>query len=287
LTVTYTVGGDVSENVPVNTLVTVGEVTYLNDDPTIDLEDTKATLAVNNSEAAQGGNRRENIESIRQNAISSFAAQNRAITREDYIARCYAMPSRFGTIAKAYIIQDTQQDTMDQLYPQDTISNPLALNLYTLGFNGAGKLVELNQALKENLRTYLSNFRMLTDAINIKAAHIVNIGINFVIIPKPDHNSNEVVLRCIDRLKTILHTDRMQINGSINRSSLISELDNVDGVQSVSDIELYNKFGGSYSNVVYDLETAEKNNIIYPSLDPMIFEIKYPDTDIKGRIIKP
>jgi hypothetical protein len=79
----------------------------------------------------------------------------------------------------------------------------------------------------------------------------------------------------------------MQINGSINRSSLISELDNVDGVQSVSDIELYNKFGGSYSNVVYDLETAEKNNIIYPSLDPMIFEIKYPDTDIKGRIIKP
>jgi hypothetical protein len=244
-------------------------------------------LAVNNSEAAQGGNRRENIESIRQNAISSFAAQNRAITREDYIARCYAMPSRFGTIAKAYIIQDTQQDTMDQLYPQDTISNPLALNLYTLGFNGAGKLVELNQALKENLRTYLSNFRMLTDAINIKAAHIVNIGINFVIIPKPDHNSNEVVLRCIDRLKTILHTDRMQINGSINRSSLISELDNVDGVQSVSDIELYNKFGGSYSNVVYDLETAEKNNIIYPSLDPMIFEIKYPDTDIKGRIIKP
>ena len=287
LTVTYTIGGDISENVPVNTLVTVGEPTYLNDNPTIDLTDTKATLAVNNAEPAQGGNRRDSIESIRQNAISAFAAQNRAVTREDYIARCYAMPSRFGSVAKAYVIQDTQQDTMDQLYPRDTIENPLALNLYTLGYDVNGKLTELNQALKENLRTYLSNFRMLTDAINIKAAHIVNIGIDFEIIPRANANSNEVILACVDRLKTIFDTDRMQINGSINISSLISELDKVEGVQSVADITIYNKFDGSYSNVVYDLSTATKFNVIYPSLDPMIFEVKYPDLDIKGRTIKP
>ena len=79
----------------------------------------------------------------------------------------------------------------------------------------------------------------------------------------------------------------MQINGSINRSSLVSELDRVEGVQSVANITIYNKYNGTYSNVVYDLATAEKNNIIYPSLDPMIFEIKYPNADIKGRIIKP
>tara|TARA_A100001201_G_C4094523_1_gene203233 strand:- start:227 stop:2083 length:1857 start_codon:yes stop_codon:yes gene_type:complete len=287
LTVSYTVGGDVSENVGVNVLTKVGEVTYLNDNPTVDLADTKATLAVNNAEAAQGGNKKESIESIRQNAIASFAAQNRAITREDYIARCYAMPSRFGTIAKAYVIQDTQQDTMDQLYPRDTIPNPLALNLYVLGLDGNGKLTELNQALKENLRTYISNFRMLTDAINIKSAHIVNIGIDFEIIPLPDKNSNEVLVNCIERLKVLFNTDRMQINGSINRSSLVSELDRVEGVQSVANITIYNKYNGTYSNVVYDLATAEKNNIIYPSLDPMIFEIKYPNADIKGRIIKP
>tara|TARA_A100001201_G_scaffold3475_4_gene7921 strand:+ start:4205 stop:6061 length:1857 start_codon:yes stop_codon:yes gene_type:complete len=287
LTVTYTVGGSLTDNVPVNVLNTVGEVTYLNDNPTIDLDDTKETLAVNNAQPAQGGNKRESVEAIRQNAISAFAAQNRVVTREDYIARCYAMPSRYGTVAKAYVIQDTQQDTLDQLYPRDTISNPLALNLYVLGYDVNGNLTPLNQALKENLRTYLSNFRMLTDAINIKAGHIVNIGIDFEIIPQPDFNSNEVLIRCIDRLKTIFHNDRMQINGSINRSSLISELDKVEGVQSVSDIIISNKFDGSYSNVVYDIETATKNNIIYPSLDPMIFEIKFPDSDIKGRIIKP
>jgi len=287
LTVTYTVGGDVGDNVPVNTITKVGTVVYLNDNPTVDLGDTKATLAVNNAEPAQGGNQRESIEAIRQNAISSFAAQNRIVTREDYIARCYAMPSRFGTIAKAYVIQDTQQDTMDQLYPRDTIANPLALNLYTLGYNSNNNLIELNQALKENLRTYLSNFRMLTDAINIKSAHIVNIGINFEIIPKPDYNSNEAVLNCVERLKTLFHVDRMQINGPINISSLISDLDRVDGVQSVPNITIFNKFDGSYSNVVYDMSMATKNNIIYPSLDPMIFEVKYPETDIKGRVIKP
>ena len=287
LTVTYTVGGDVSENIPANTLTKNPAPVYLNDNPTVDLADTKATLAVNNAEPALGGNRREGIEVIRQNAISAFAAQSRAVTREDYIARCYAMPAKYGSVAKAYVIQDTQQDTMDQLYPQDTISNPLALNLYTLGYDGNGNLTQLNQALKENLRTYLSNFRMLTDAINIKSAHIVNIGINFEIIPQPSANSNDVVIRCIDRLKTLFHIDRMQINGSINISNLISELDKVSGVQSVAKITIYNKFDGSYSNVVYDTLTAMKNNIIYPSLDPMIFEVKYLDTDIKGRVVKP
>ena len=287
LTVRYTVGGSITENAPVNTLTKPGNITYLNDNPTIDLTDTKATLAVNNSEPAQGGNNEESIEAIRQNAIANFAAQNRAITREDYIARCYAMPARFGTVAKAYIIQDTQQDTMDQLYPRDTIENPLALNLYVLGYDNSGKLIELNQALKENLRTYLGQFRMLTDAINIKAGHVVNIGINFEIIPKPDFNSNEVVIRCIDRLKVLFNTDRMQINGSINLSSIVSELDQITGVQSVAKLDIGNLFDGSYSKVVYDIASATKNNIIYPSLDPMIFEVKYPDLDIKGRIIKP
>jgi hypothetical protein len=287
LTITYTVGGDISENVNVNTLTKIGTATFLNDNPTVDLSDTKVTLAVNNAEPAMGGQSRDSIDAIRQNAISSFAAQNRAVTREDYIARCYAMPARYGSIAKAYVIQDTQQDTMDQLYPQDTLPNPLALNLYVLGYDVNGNFTEANLALKENLRTYMSNFRMLTDAINIKAAHVVNINIDFSIIPKPNFNSNEIILSCVERLKQLFHNDRMQINGTISVSSLIAELDNVHGVQSVPDITIKNIYGGSYSSVVYDINSATKNNIIYPSLDPMIFEVKYPDTDIKGRSIKP
>ena len=146
----------------------------------------------------------------------------------------------------------------------------------------------MNQATKENLRTYLSQHRMLTDAINIKDAFIINLGIEFKIVPRANQNSNELILRCIERLKQLLNNDRMQINGPINISNLISELDNVSGVQSVASFEFTNLFDtdAGYSGNVYDVNSSIKNNILYPSLDPSIFEIKFPNHDISGRVVK-
>ena len=282
----YTIGGGVTENVGVNTIVNVDEVEYLNPDSTVNLDDTQASLAINNPEAAVGGKSRDDLENIRQNAMASFAAQGRAITREDYIARCYAMPGRFGSVAKAYIVGDTQQNTNDIDYPRETINNPLALNLYVLAYDENGNLTQANEALQENLRSYLSQFRMLTDAINVKSAYIVNFKIEFEIITTPSSNSNEVLIRCVERLKTLLHNDRMQINGSISISGMFAELDRVQGVQTVTNVELINVNGGNHSDVVYDMDIATKNNIVYPSLDPCIFELKYPNQDIKGRVIR-
>jgi len=291
LTVTYSVGGSVSENVPVNTITEIDSITYNtgNEIYDLDLTATKRTVAVNNPVPAVGGRSISNTDNIRQDAIAAFAAQNRAITREDYISRCYAMPARYGSVAKAYIVGDTQVDTNDKEYPRDTISNPMALNLYTLCYDANGNFIAPNSAIKENLRTYLSNYRMLTDAINIKTAYIVNIGVNFEVIPKPSENSAEVVLRCVNELKRILHNDRMQINGPLNISNLISQLDRLDGVQSIPSLEITNLIDSAagYSGNVYDIKGATKNGIVYPSLDPCIFEIKYPNADIKGRVVKP
>ncbi len=287
LTIRYTVGGSVSENVGVNSITRINSITYANDSGIVDLTDSKSSIAVTNPEPASGGKSRDNIESIRQNAMASFAAQNRAITREDYIARCYAMPSRYGSVAKAYIVGDTQINTSDKLYPAETIDNPYALNLYLLSYNSDKQFTSCNQALKENIRTYISQYRMLTDAINIKSAFIINLGVNFEIITRPNFNSNEVILSCIATLKAILSNERMQINGPIDIASLISSVDRVDGVQSVVNFEFTNKVGGNYSSNTYNINSAIKNNILYPSLDPCIFEIKYPDSDIKGRVIKP
>jgi len=287
LTVKYTIGGGVKDNVGVNTITNIDSVTYLNDNSTVDLTTSKNSVAVNNPEPARGGTEKQSLESIRQNAIASFAAQSRVITREDYIARIYALPAKYGSVAKAYVIGDTQQNTEDIDYPRDTISNPLALNLYLLGYDSNGNLVSPNDALKENIRTYLSQFRMLTDAISIKNAHIINLIVDFEIIPKARYNNDEVLVRCINRLKTLLHTDKMQINGSINMSTLTSELDQIEGVQSVPTIKIENTTRSGYSNVVYNINAATKNNIIYPSLDPCVFEIKYPNLDIKGRVVKP
>ena len=287
LTVKYTIGGGIKDNVGVNTIVNIQSVTYINDNSTVDLSTAKNSVAINNPEPARGGAEKQDVESIRQNAIASFAAQNRIITREDYTARVYALPAKYGSVSKAYVIGDTQQNTQDIDYPRDTIANPLALNLYLLGYDSDQNLVSPNNALKENIRTYLSQFRMLTDAISIKSAHVVNILVDFEIIPKAKYNNDEVLTRCIDRLKILLHTDKMQINGSINMSELTSELDRIEGVQSVPTIEIQNTTKSGYSNIVYNIQAATRNNIIYPSLDPCIFEIKNPNLDIKGRIVKP
>jgi len=289
LTIRYSFGGSTEENVGINSIVNVNTVNYLNETGLVDLTSTKSSLAVINSEPAIGARSKQNLDSIRQNALASFAAQNRAITREDYIARVYSMPSRFGTVAKAYIIGDSQINTEDKTYPAETIANPYALNLYILAQDANNNFIDANQAILENLRTYLSQYRMLTDALNIKSAFIINLGVNFEVIPKPNINSNEVVLQCIDRLKTLLSNDRMQINGPLNISSIISDLDSLEGVQSVPTFEFYNLHQTSrgYSGNQYDIPSAIKNNILYPSLDPSIFEIKYPNADIKGKVVKP
>jgi len=288
LTITYTIGGGIKDNVVVNSINKIDTISY-NDSINYNGVDTtfvKSTVAVNNSVPAVGGLEKQNIESIRQSAMASFAAQNRAITREDYIVRCYSMPKKFGSVAKAYVIGDMQQDSSDVTYPRETISNPLALNLYTLAYDDNKRLVPLNEALKQNLRTYLSNFRMLTDALNIKSAHVINIGVDFEIIPRPRYNSNEVLLRCIDLLKRLFEIDSMQINMPLNISNLMTELDKVEGVQSVSKFEIINLYDltKGYVGNLYDIETATKNNIVYPSLDPSIFEIRFPNADIKGKI---
>jgi hypothetical protein len=288
LTVRYTVGGGIASN------VAAGTITIVND-PNVATLDTfgldssvvnfvKNSLAVNNVTPAIGGTEVKDIESLRLDAIANFAAQNRAITKEDYIIRCYAMPSKYGAIAKAYIIQDDQMVSGQG----NSIPNPFALNLYTLGYDANKNFAPLNTTIKENLKTYLAQYRMLTDAINIKDAFIINLGINFEIITRPNYNSNEVILRCINYLKNKFSNDKMQINEPLILSSLTSELDGIEGVQSVLDIEIVNLYdeAAGYSPNFYDVEGATKNKILYPSLDPCIFEIKYPNKDIKGRVVK-
>jgi hypothetical protein len=289
LTVRYSIGGSVNENIASNVLTIVDSADYNPNTFNVDLTFTTTTLAVNNPSPAIGGKSRDELESIRQNAMASFVAQNRAITREDYIVRCYSMPAKYGSVAKAYVVADSQVNAYDITYPRETIPNPLALNVYVLSYDANKNLVSANTALQENLRTYLSNYRMLTDGINLKTAHIVNLGIEFEVIPKPNFNSNEVLLQCINRLKTLFDNDRMQINGSINMSNIVSELDGLEGVQSIPNFKFTNLYDThtGYSGNVYNIDLATRNGILYPSLDPCIFEIKYPDKDIKGRVIRP
>jgi hypothetical protein len=287
LTVTYTTGGGVKSNVTAYTLKNIVSIKYEIDSQSLDtnlLNQIKSSVACTNPTPAVGGKSEETVEEIRQNAMATFAAQQRIVTAQDYIIRAYTLPSRFGSVSKAYVIQD-QQINPDN--GQEMIPNPLAINLYTLGYDGNGNLTELNPAVKENLKTYISQYRMLTDAINIKSAYIINIGVKFEIITLPEYNSNEVLLMCVNKLKTIFDNTKWQINQPIVLSKIYTDLDRVEGVQSVTSIKIVNLYDKNigYSGNVYDIAAATKAGVIYPSLDPSIFEVKFPNTDIIGKVV--
>jgi len=289
LTITYVVSNGISENVDANSLTNIDNVSYIsNINSTANasmLNFVKTSLAVSNPKPATGAKSAESTADIKNNALASFATQNRLVTRDDYVIRTYSMPAKFGSVAKAYIIPDDQLS--QQAASENRIANPLAMNMYVLGYNQSKQLVELNQAIKENLKTYLGYYRILTDAINIKDAFIINIGIDFEISVLPNYNSNEVLLKCIDSLKTYFNIDRWQINQPIIKSDITTTLANIKGVQSVIGVKFSNLYddASGYSGNIYDLQTATRNGVIYPSLDPSIFEVKFPNQDIRGRVV--
>jgi hypothetical protein len=289
LTITYTIGNGIVDNVPANVLTSIDFIEYdedINSTTSVSVTNfVKNTVAVSNPIPATGAKTADSLQDIKNNALASFATQNRLVTRDDYIIRAYSMPPKYGSVAKAYIVPDDQIAQSD--YQGTRVPNPLAMNLYVLGFNQNKQLVTLNDTIKTNLQTYLDYYRILTDAVNIKDAFIINIGLDFEISVLSNYNSNEVLLNCINALKQFFDTDRWQINQPIVLSDIFNVIVNIKGVQSVVNVKFKNLYDSDlgYSGNVYDLNAATKNNVIYPSLDPSIFEVKFPNQDIKGRVV--
>jgi len=282
LTVRYLTGGGVVANVPANDLTTLStNAQFLNYNL---VESTAQTifnsLAVTNPLAADGGGDGDTTEEIRQNTSANFATQLRNVTQDDYLVRALSMPAKYGVVSKAYI-EPTKAVTLSA-----GESNSV-LDLYVLSFNVNNKLTNSSTALKQNLTTYLSQYRMVNDAVAIKDAFIINIGVNFDIIVLPEFNSNQVLFDCITALKEYFAIDKWQINQPIVLKDINVLLDQVRGVQTVKNVEISNFAGVNlgYSQYSYDMKAATVANVIYPSLDPSIFEVKYPDTDIQGRVV--
>ena len=276
LTIRYIVGGGIAANVPANTL------TGYNATVTAVDNQYESTLNFNNVQAATGGKDGDTIEEIRQNTLRSFSEQKRTVTLQDYTVRALSLDPKFGTIAKAFVTHDELSSTKSST---DSIidSNPLALSMYVLAYNNDKHLITATKTLKDNLKTYMAYYMPLTDALNIKDAFVVNIGVNFDILVRPNFNSRDVLIKCNSTLQDFFSITKWNINQPVNVSNLYSILDRVPGVQTVSKVEVVNKQGGNYSEYAYDIEGATRNNVVYPSYDTMIFELKYPNQDIKGR----
>ena len=286
LTITYLVGGGLDANVNSNTITQLGTILSTNQ-PNMNIgmmNFSKSSITVTNPQAASGGGAGETIEEVRMNTMAHFSAQQRTVTKNDYLIRTLSMPPQLGRVAKAFIMQDDQTSPLTT--EPNRIPNPLALNLYTLGYNSSKKLTTLNDATKNNLATYLEQYRMLTDAINIKNAFVINFQIEFEITAFKSYNNQLVLLECITELKNYFAIDKWQINQPIIISEVKNLIGAVRGVQTVEDVIFTNVSGtaNGYSQYKYGFNKATKGGVIYPSMDPSIFELKSPDLDINGRV---
>ena len=284
LTVRYLTGGGLGSNVEANTLTVVDDTNITFNNP--NLADTALantifnSIASSNVLAADGGQDGDTVEEIRQNALGNFQNQMRTVTQQDYLIRALSMPSNLGVIAKAYACPS-------KIGEYQAGELPAVLDLYVLSKNILGQLRPASYTLKQNLKTYLSEYRMINDSIKIKEAFIINIGIEFDIIVLPNYNNNEVLTKCIDALNNHFDIESWQINQPIMINRLYVLLDKVEGVQTVQNVIIKNLTGESlgYSDYAYDVPGALINDVIYPSIDPMIFEVKYPNEDIQGRVV--
>jgi len=284
LTIRYLTGGGLTSNIEANTLTGINTnlTTFINSNisNTALAQIIFNSVASNNPIAASGGTAGDTLEEVRQNALGNYQNQLRTVTPQDYLIRVLSMPSSYGAVAKAYAQAAKLSDAALN-------EAPTVLDLYVLSYDLNQNLRVASTALKQNIKTYLSQYKMINDSIKLKDAFIINIGIDYDVVVLPNYNNNEVLLRCNNALINQFDIEDWQINQPIIMRDLYILLDRIEGVQTVKNIKIYNKTGTSlgYSNYSYDVEGALVNGIIYPSIDPMIFEVKYPNTDIKGRVV--
>ena len=189
-----------------------------------------------------------------------------------------SLPSQYGSLAKIY----AEPERLENLLPGESLSS---INLYVLAYDSNKKLKNATSSLKNNLKTYLSQYRIVNDSIKIRDGFVININVDFDIIVLPNYNNNDILFKCITAVKDYFNIDKWQINEPIILKDVYVMLDKIDGVQTVKNVSITNKTGGDYSIYAYDVIGANRDNIIYPSVDPMIFEVKYPDSDIRGRVV--
>ena len=282
LTVRYITGGGVAANVPANSFIGITDtsnITIPTSVPDANLaSDVINSVTAQNPLAATGGSDGDTAEEIKQNSLGAFGAQLRTVTQDDYLVRAMSLPSQYGSMAKIY----AEPERLENLLPGESLST---INLYVLAYDNNKKLRPASTSLKQNLKTYLSQYRIVNDSIKIRDGFVINIGVDFGVLVLINYNNNDVLFKCITAVRDYFNIDNWQINEPIILKDIYVMLDQIDGVQTVKNVSVTNKYGFDYSSYAYDIPGATRDNVIYPSVDPMIFEVKYLDSDIKGRVV--
>jgi len=202
-----------------------------------------------------------------------FASQNRAVTAQDYEALVYRMPTRFGSIKRAKIIRD-----------HDSFKRNL--NLYLLSEDIDGNYVNTSQVLKNNVKTWINHYKMINDTIDILDPKIINIGIKFVANINVGDDKFEALSRAITTIQN-MYTEKLDIGQPIYITDIYNDLNNLEEIVDVSEVEIVNEdtIGGNYSDETINLKDyiSADGRILYAP-ENVVYELKYPNLDIKGTI---
>ena len=276
LTVTYRSNSVLNVNIGSKALVSLSDprfsfsnIANLN---AVQVTNVIKSLEFENEDPIVGSVTQPSTEEIKYRAYGAFNSQNRAVTKEDFKSVIYSMPAKFGAVKRCNIVQD-----------QDSFKRNL--NLYVVSEDGNGKLTSSTENLKRNLKNYLSNYKMINDTIDILDARVANVGIQFDIIADPSKNKFDVLQRAVDAIKTKLVRTNYEIGEPISLTDIFRILKEEDGILDVISVKIVPKRGGNYSSFTYNVKenTSPDGRMLY-ARDNVIFEIKYPDSDILGTV---
>ncbi len=273
LNIVYRSNPQGSINAPVGTLTNVQRARFIFPSE-LDLnirkiEEVRASLEASNDNAILGDTTALTPDEIRVRAYASFATQNRAVTRSDYISFCYRMPSKFGKVKRVNIEQDT-----------DSVKRNL--NLYVLAEGPSLNLVRPNFTLKNNLKSWLNKYKMVNDSIDILDGRIINYGINFEVISDINVNKYTILQRCVSKIKDKMSVT-LEMGQPIHITEIFKILNSVNGVVDTTSVEIVNKAGGLYSSFYYDIDSHTSNDGRFVEIPQnAVAEILLPDSDIQG-----
>lgn len=274
LTIKYRIGGGAATNAGTGEIQTVVESTFEVGDTSLSsatIKDVGNSFSVKNPRPVQGGKDESTLEEIRQLISANFATQSRMVSAQDFVMRALSMPSKFGSVFRANA--------------RASRFNKNAVELIVLSRDSNGYVTVAPIDLKNNLKRYLSRFRMLTDAIEILDGEVINIGINFSILTNPDYNKAEVLANCIEALQEFFDIETWQMNQPINLTDVHRVISDIPGVLSLVNFQIINRVGTfdsrSYSHKVHNIRQKTQNGIVYAE-ENAIFEVKYPNKDIIG-----
>jgi len=275
LKVSYRVNSVNNVNAPVGALTNVNSSNFsyrnprqLNSDS---MRSVNTSLEVYNPSAIVGDIIEPNSEELKIRTLNVFSTQNRAVTKKDYEAMVYAMPSKFGAIKRCRIVRD----------PNSFKRN---LNLYILSESFAGYLTLANPTLKDNLKIWLNSVKMVNDTIDIIDGRIVNLGVDFTVIADSDKNKFEVLGSCVTAIQKKFNQPLL-LGESFYITDVYNVLNSVVGVVDVTRVNVSIKNGILYSDTRFNLNDRKSADGRYISApENVAFEIKFPDKDIRGTV---